>query len=82
MALNIPDVEVDATTTVNQQSHLSRTFFFFPATPPEVERLINQLKTNKACKSVDAPLKFIKYSKSVTAQFVHYIINVRGVSKK
>ena len=34
MALNIPDIEVDATTTVNLQSHLSRTFFFSPATPP------------------------------------------------
>ena len=70
MALNIPDVEVDATTTVNQQSHLSRTFFFSPATPPEIERLINQLKTNKACRSVDAPKKFIKYGKSVIAQFL------------
>ena len=41
MALNIPDVEVDATITVNLQSHLSRTFFFSPATPPDVERLID-----------------------------------------
>ena len=49
MALNIPDVEVDATTTVNLQSHLCRTFFFSSATPPEVERLIDQLKINKAC---------------------------------
>ena len=79
MALNIPDVEVDATTTVNLQSHLSMTFFFSPATPPHVERLIDQLKINKACRSVDAPTKFIKYGKSVIAQFlctVHYIINV------
>ena len=41
-ALNITGV--DATTTVDLQSHLSRTFFFSPATPPEVERLIDQLK--------------------------------------
>ena len=40
MTLNIPDVEVDATTTVNLQSHLSRTFFS-PVTSPEVERLID-----------------------------------------
>ena len=70
MALNIPDVEVDATTTVNQRSHLSRTFFFSPATPSENERLINQLKTSKACRSVDASTKFIKYGKSVIAQFL------------
>ena len=76
MALNIPDVIVDATTTVNQQSHLSRTFFFSPATPPEVERLINQLKINKTCKSVDAPTKFIKYGKSVIAQFLCTLYNI------
>ena len=75
MALNIPDVEVDATTTVNQQSHLSRTFFFSPATPPEVERLIDQLKINKACRSVDAPTKFIKYGKSLIAQFLCTLYN-------
>ena len=40
MALNIPDVEVDVTTTVNLQSHLSRTFFS-SSTPPEIERLID-----------------------------------------
>ena len=70
MAINIPDVEVDATTTVNPQSHISRTFFFSPATPPEVERLIDQLKINKPCRSVDAPTKFIKYGKSVIAQYL------------
>ena len=46
------------------------TFFLSPATPPEVKRLINQLKINKACRSVDAPTKFIKYGKSVIAQFL------------
>ena len=61
MASNMPDVEVDATTTVNQQSHQSRTFFFSPATPPEIERSINQLKTNKACRSVDAFHQVCKY---------------------
>ena len=75
MALNIQDVEVDATTTVNQQSYLSRTFFFSPATPPEIERLINHLKTSKACRSVDAPTKFIKYGKSVIAQFLCTLYN-------
>ena len=75
MALNTPDVEVDATTTVNLQSHLSRNFFFSPVTPPEVERLIDQLKTNKACRSVDAPTKFIKYGKSVIAQFLCTLYN-------
>ena len=75
MALNISDVQVDATTTVNQKSHLSRTFFFSPATPPEVERLIDNLKINKACRSVDAPTKFIKYGKSVIAQFLCTLYN-------
>ena len=75
MALNIPDVEVDATTTVTLQSHLSRTFFFSPTTPPEVERLIDQLKINKACKSVDALTKFIKNGKSVIAQFLCTLCN-------
>ena len=75
MALNIPDVEVDATTTGNLQSHLSRTFIFSPATPPEVERLIDQLKTNKPCRSVDALTKFIKYGKSVIAQFLCTLYN-------
>ena len=74
MALNMPDVEVDAT-TVNLQSHLSRTFFFSPATPPEVKRLIDQLKINIACRSVDAPTKFIKYDKSVIAQFLCTLYN-------
>ena len=74
MASNIPNVEVDATTTINEQSHLSRTFFSPPA-PPEVERLIDQLKTNKACRSVDTPTKFIKYGKSVIAQFLCTLYN-------
>ena len=75
MALKIPYVEIDATTTVNLQSHLRRTFFFSLATPPEVERLIDQLNINKACRSVDAPTKFIKYGQSVIAQFLCTLYN-------
>ena len=75
MTKNIPDVEFDATTTVNLQSHISRTFFFSPATPPEVEKLIDQLKINKACRSVDAPTKFIKYGKSIIAQLLSTLYN-------
>ena len=82
MALNIPDVEIDATTTVNLQSHLSRTFFSSPATPPEVKRLIDHLKINKACSSADAPTKFIKYGKSAVAQFLCTLYNKCIVASK
>ena len=73
MAKNIPDVEFDVTTIVNLQSHISRTFFYSPAT--EVEKLIDHLKINKACRSVDAPTKFIMYGKSVIAQFLSTLYN-------
>ena len=33
------------------------------------------MKTNKACRSVDAPTKFIKYGKSVIAQFLCTLYN-------
>ena len=33
------------------------------------------MKTNKACRSVDAPKKFIKYGKSVIAQFLCKLYN-------
>ena len=37
--------------------------------------LIDQLKINKACKNVDVPTKFMKYGKSVTAQFLYELYN-------
>ena len=75
MAKIIPNVEFDATTTINLQSRISRTFFFSSATSPEIERLIDQLNINKACRIVDAPTKFIKCGKSVKAQFLSTLYN-------
>ena len=79
MARNISDVEVDTIITVYPQSHISRTFVFSSATPPEVEMFIDQLNVNKTCRSVDTPTKFIDYGKSVIAQFQcipYYTMNV------
>ena len=49
--------------------------FFSPAIPPEVERLIDQWNINKACRSVNAPTKFIKYGKSIIAQILCALYN-------
>ena len=52
-------------------------FFFTPATPDEMEKIINTLTLNKLWGTYDISAKIIKMGKSVFAKNLCYIFNSR-----
>jgi len=77
MARSIPICESNNSP---KYSHISKgttnSIFFYPSIDMEVYGLINQIKSNKAKRSIDVESKFIKLANPVIAYFLSEIFNL------